>query len=77
MDKSESIDRLTARVVELETLVTHLQRTLGELDEVVLEQQKHLDLQERKIVALALQLESFVGSMREERKPEEERPPHY
>jgi uncharacterized coiled-coil protein SlyX len=76
-DASTSHEQLAARVVELETLLTHFQRTLGELDEVVLAQQKRIDGLERKIAALTSELNVLGSSLREERKPEDEKPPHY
>jgi SlyX protein len=69
--------RLAARVVELETLLTHQQRTLAELDQVVLAQQKQIDALERRMESLAAELHVPGGSAVEERKPEDEKPPHY
>lgn len=63
--------------MELETLYTHLQRTVGELDGVVLDQQRQIDALERKVAALKLELSTLASSVVEERKPEDEKPPHY
>ena len=73
----ESRDPLAARVVELETLITHVQRTLGELDQVVLAQQKQIDALGRKIDGLSVELHARGTSTVEGRKPEDEKPPHY
>ena len=70
-------DRLRSRIDELETLFTHLQRTLGDLDQVVLAQQKQIESLERTIAALGTELGALAGSPSEERKPEDEKPPHY
>jgi len=70
-------DRLLARVVELETLFTHLQRTLGELDAVVLAQQKQIEAIEHRIGGLAADLGTLTDSIVEQRTPEDEKPPHY
>jgi SlyX protein len=70
-------DRLNARVVDLETLLMHLQRTLGELDQVVRAQQKQIEALERKIGLLTSDLNSLSSSLPDERKPEDEKPPHY
>jgi uncharacterized coiled-coil protein SlyX len=74
---SQSVEQLSQRVVDLEALFTHLQRTLGELDQVVLAQQKRLEVLERKVTAVGAELNSVAGSITEERKPEDEKPPHY
>ena len=75
--ESQSVDRLNQRVIELEALFMHLQRTTTELDQAVLAQQKRLEAIDRKIAALGAELNSVAGSITEERKPEDEKPPHY
>ena len=70
-------DRLHERMVDLETLLMHVQRTLGDLDQVVLAQQKQIEALERKIGLLSSDLNSLSGSLPDERKPEDEKPPHY
>ncbi|MBI3840334.1 MAG: SlyX family protein [Planctomycetia bacterium] len=75
--ESKAFDRLNQRVVELEALFMHLQRTVNELDQVVLAQQKRLEVIERKVAALGADLSSVASSITEERKPEDEKPPHY
>jgi len=72
-----TIERLTHRVVELEELITHMQRTIGDLDQVVLAQQNRLELLERRISAVGAELSVVASSVVEERKPEDEKPPHY
>jgi uncharacterized coiled-coil protein SlyX len=75
--ESQSFDRLNQQVIELEALFMHLQRTVSELDQVALAQQKRLEVLERKVTALGTDLSSVAGSITEERKPEDEKPPHY
>jgi SlyX protein len=70
-------DSLESRVVEMEVLFTHLQRTLGELDQVVLRQQKQIEALERTAKNLGESLGQLSAGPPEERKPEDEKPPHY
>lgn len=70
-------DRMESRLVELETLTMYLQRTLGELDQVVLAQQKRIEGLEREIARLKSGLDAVSGSIADVRDPAEEKPPHY
>ena len=76
-DPVEGLQSALARIVELETLYTHLQRTLGELDQVILAQQRQIETLSQRITSLAGDLNRLAGSEPEVRKPEDERPPHY
>lgn len=76
-DSSAAEEPLGPRVVQLETLFMHLQRTLGELDQVVLAQQKQIEALAQKIGGLKGDLNTLSGSIPDERKPEDEKPPHY
>jgi uncharacterized coiled-coil protein SlyX len=76
-EPAENLQPALARIVELETLYTHLQRTLGELDEVVLDQQRQIETLSKRVASLASDLNRLAGSEPEVRKPEDERPPHY
>ena len=76
-EPTESLQPALARIVELETLYTHLQRTLGELDQVVLAQQRQIEALSNRVASLAGDLHRLSGSELEVRKPEDERPPHY
>jgi uncharacterized coiled-coil protein SlyX len=73
----DSIDRLRQRVTDLEALFTHLQRSVQDLDKVILDQQRQLDAVRGQMSRLMLQLEQFTDLAYEPRRPEEERPPHY
>jgi len=55
----------------------YLQRTLGELDQVVLAQQKRIEGLEREIARLKSGLDAVSGSIADVRDPAEEKPPHY
>ncbi len=74
---AEQLAALNERVVELESLITHVQHTLGQLDQVVLAQQKQIELLERTNGTLRTQLESLASRLDSDAKPEEEKPPHY
>jgi SlyX protein len=67
---------LPDRVVELELLVTHLQRDLDTLNGVLLDQQKQLDALGRLVARLDDRV-TRLGDEDEPRDPVEERPPHY
>jgi SlyX protein len=64
------------RIVELELLVTHLQRDLDTLNEVLLGQQKQLDTLGKLLARLDDRV-ARLGDDDEPRDPVEERPPHY
>lgn len=64
------------RVVELETLLMHLQRDLAALSEVVIDQQKQLDAQGRRLARLDERLVE-PQTPAEPRDVQAERPPHY
>jgi SlyX protein len=67
---------LAERVVDLELLVTHLQRDIETLNQVVLDQRKELDALQRLIA----RLDDRVAQMGEGDEPRDlvaEKPPHY
>jgi len=65
------------RLVELEVLFTHLQKTITDLDEVVVDQSRRIDQLQRELKILAGDVRLVRDSSREPRRPEEEIPPHY
>lgn len=65
------------RLTELETLFTHLQRTVHDLDQIVIDQSRRIDLLEREVRCLANDLRVMREINREPRRPEDEIPPHY
>jgi SlyX protein len=75
--QDEPLALLSARMTELEGLFTHLQRTVQELDQVVLAQQRRIEVLEAQVLRLAAGLEALSGSSEPPRTMEDERPPHY
>lgn len=68
---------LTDRVTTLEELFLHLQRTLQDLSDVLLEQQKRLAQLEQRAVALTSTIAQWEASAAEPRRLEDDKPPHY
>ncbi|HEY1786347.1 MAG TPA: SlyX family protein [Pirellulales bacterium] len=77
MQQHEQLAHLADRLVRLETVVTHLEQTIQDLDQVVLSQAKQLDATNRRIEALTHQMSQAREAAAEVRKPEDEKPPHY
>ena len=65
------------RLIHLEALFMHLQRTVQDLDQVVIEQSKQIDLLSRDMKLLVTDLRGIRDGSREPRRPEDEIPPHY
>lgn len=65
------------RLTDIETLFTHWQRVVQELDQVVLDQSRRIDQLEREVRLLTSDLRSMRDMNRETRRPEDEIPPHY
>jgi len=65
------------RIERLESVITHLQKQVFELDGVVVLQQRKIDALERDVKRLAMNSQSMQDSLYERRASEEERPPHY
>ena len=76
MDETQS-KALEARVTELEMLFTHLQRTVQDLNEVVLDQKGQIERLEDRLDRVTVALETLSHQRTEHRSIEEERPPHY
>jgi SlyX protein len=64
------------RLVALESLVTHLERDLGTLNSVLLEQRQEIESLKRLISRLDERV-TRLAEEEEPRDPAEERPPHY
>jgi uncharacterized coiled-coil protein SlyX len=73
----DAADRLADRVTELEALFMHLQRSVHDLDKVILDQQKQLDGLRGQLSRLMLQLDLLADAGVESRRIEDEKPPHY
>jgi uncharacterized coiled-coil protein SlyX len=63
------------RLVALELLVTHLERDLGTLNAVLLEQRQEIESLQRMLNRLDDRVTRLADE--EARDPGEERPPHY
>ena len=69
-------DSQEPRIVELELLVTHLQRDLETLNQVLLDQRKELE-ELRNVVTRVDDRLARLGQTDEPYDPAQERPPHY
>lgn len=67
--------QLAARVTALEELFTHVERTVQDLDEVIRQVQKRLDILERRQESLTRQVNLLAGLAAENQPLGEERPP--
>lgn len=70
-------DPLIARLTDLEHRYTLLQRTVEDLDGVILVQARQIESLERKIAVLTTQLGTLADRDAEPRTLEDEKPPHY
>jgi uncharacterized coiled-coil protein SlyX len=79
MSPSPADDAKSAtRLSDVESLMTFMQRTIDDLNQVVLEQARRIERQEAALARLRASLETLIGSIVETpRRPEDERPPHY
>ncbi len=68
---------LEPRLVAVEELMTHLDRVLQDLNEVVLNQQQRLERLETRWSRLANELEIVSQRVDEPRTLEDDKPPHY
>lgn len=72
-----SIDSLSVRVTKLEELFTHLQRTVLELNQVLIEQGQRVDALQARLAQLASAVAERVAEPARPFDPVAERPPHY
>ena len=70
-------EQLAARLAHVEELFMHLQRTVQDLDQVVILQGKRLDTLERKVSQFAVVLETLAPASEQEPPLSESKPPHY
>lgn len=73
MSSSESVN---ARVIELETVVAHLQHSFDQINQVILRQQSEIDELRQLLGCFEARLTEFAESP-EKRDAAQERPPHY
>jgi SlyX protein len=75
---SQSNHDLHRRLSDIESLVTFLQRTIDDLNAVILEQQRRLESQDKELGLLRAAFSTLTDSIVElPRRPEDEKPPHY
>jgi len=74
---AESTPQLSDRITALEELFTHLQRTVADLDQVIIEQQKTIDVLRLEIERQALTISQLSSALTEPRTIEDDKPPHY
>ncbi len=71
---TSTTDHLHQRITEMETLFTHLQRCVQDLDKVILDQQKQIDALRGELSRIMGTLDQLTETTVE---PRDERPPHY
>jgi len=77
-DSSGEMANVLARLGDVESLLMFLQRTTDDLNQVILEQQRRLNVQEKDLSRLRAMLDGLTDSIVElPRRPEDEKPPHY
>lgn len=76
-NQTDSAAQLAARLTELEHRYTLLQRTVEDLDGVLVSQARQIESLERKIAHLTNQLGALANRDDEPRTLEDDKPPHY
>lgn len=71
------VELLKTRLATVETLLMHVERDLQDLNQAVLGQDRRLDVLEQEVRKFVAAMEKLSSSQTEQRKPEEEIPPHY
>ena len=76
--QADDADELARRLSETESLLMFLQRTVDDLNSVILEQQRRLEAHDSEFARLRGMFLNLSDAMAEPpRKPEDEKPPHY
>lgn len=73
LNAPDAADRLT----RLEELIAHLERTQENLSQVLIEQQKRLEILEASLGRHLEEWSSHLEETRTPRSPLDEKPPHY
>ena len=73
----DRLESLAGRLVRLEELLMHLERTTSDLGDVARQLEKRLDALEQSVKVLGRQMLVMSEPAAEPRTLEEERPPHY
>ena len=68
---------LDERIIALESLVTHLERTVETLNAALLDHQQEIDALQRVIARLDDRVTRLGDDAESDRDPGTERPPHY
>ncbi|MGE0607889.1 MAG: SlyX family protein [Pirellulales bacterium] len=70
--------RLAERITALEELLTHVERVVGDLNQVLLSQQRRVEELEAQLQKLSAGVDSLTESLpTPPPDPEADRPPHY
>ena len=70
-------DRQEGRIQELEFVVTHIQKTVEELNTAMLLQQKTIDVLCRQLEQAKSDVRSMLGADNSPRSLADDKPPHY
>jgi uncharacterized coiled-coil protein SlyX len=70
-------DRQERRIQELEFVVTHMQKTVDDLNTALLLQQKKVDIICRQLEQAKSDVRSMMGADNSPRSLADEKPPHY
>lgn len=70
-------DRQEQRIQELEFVVTHLQKTVDDLNTAMLLQQKKVDIVCRQLEQAKSDVRSMMGADNSPRSLADDKPPHY
>lgn len=76
-EEAPSNERFSERITQLEEFCTFLQRTVNELDHVVLKQQQRIESLETRLVRMTTHFERLAQQTYDPPRPEDEKPPHY
>jgi len=79
LNKSQSPvpERIEGRIQELEFVVTHLQKTVEDLNSAMLLQQRTIDVLCRQLEQAKSDIRSSLGAEITSRSLADEKPPHY
>jgi SlyX protein len=69
----DSNEALEQRFVKLETKLAYQEKTIADLNDVVVVQDRQIDKLERRVAALEQQIAPFLG----QEETIQEKPPHY
>lgn len=67
----------TQRLTSIEELLTHFERTLAELNSVVLEQAGRIAALEQRLARLTEEVDTVAAQSEPPRRLEDDKPPHY